>query len=95
MDPTPFFAIVALFIGLPWLILHYLTKWRTAATLTGSDETMIEELYDLARRLDDRVATVERIMTAENPGWRTLGVDPAAPRLDTETDTIETLRRIK
>jgi phage shock protein B len=95
MDATPFFAIVALFIGLPWLILHYLTRWRTAATLTGSDETMIEELYDLARRLDDRVATVERIMTAENPGWRTLGVDPAVPRLETETDSIETLRRIK
>jgi len=86
-------VVLALFIGLPWLILHYITKWRTAATLTGSDEAMLEELHDLARRLDDRVATVERIMTAENPNWRALASDCAPPRLD--TDTNETLRRIK
>ena len=24
-------AIVALFIGLPWLIFHYITKWKTAS----------------------------------------------------------------
>ena len=24
----------SLFIGLPWLIFHYITKWKTAATLT-------------------------------------------------------------
>jgi phage shock protein B len=37
-DITPFVAIVTLFIGLPWLIFHYITKWKTSATLTGSDE---------------------------------------------------------
>jgi hypothetical protein len=26
--------------------------------------------YDAARRLDDRLCTIERIMTAENPDWR-------------------------
>jgi phage shock protein B len=88
-------AVLALFIGLPWLILHYITRWRTAATLTGSDEAMLEELHDLARRLDDRVATVERIMTAENPNWRALASECAPLRLETENDTNETLRRIK
>jgi len=88
----PVLAILALFVGLPWLILHYITRWKTSATLTNDDEKMLEELYDLARRLDDRVATVERIMTAENPNWRALGCDPAAGTIDTN---IETLRRIK
>jgi len=88
----PVLAILALFVGLPWLILHYITRWKTSATLTNDDEKMLEELYDLARRLDDRVATVERIMTAENPNWRALGCDPAAGALDSNT---ETLRRIK
>jgi phage shock protein B len=63
-------AIVTLFIGLPWLIFHYITKWKTAATLTSGDEKLLDELYDSARRLDDRLCTIERIMTAENPNWR-------------------------
>ena len=59
-----------LFIGLPWLIFHYVTKWKQSATLTGSDEKLLDELHDAARRLDDRLNTIERIMTAENPNWR-------------------------
>ncbi|MEO6582541.1 MAG: envelope stress response membrane protein PspB [Sphingomicrobium sp.] len=63
-------ALIVLFIGLPWLIFHYITKWKTAATLTGSDEKLLDELHDAARRLDDRLCSIERIMTAENPNWR-------------------------
>jgi len=63
-------AIVSIFVGLPWLIFHYVTKWKQAATLTGSDEKLLDDLHDAARRLDDRLCTIERIMTAENPDWR-------------------------
>jgi phage shock protein B len=63
-------AIVILFLGLPWLIFHYITKWKTAATLTSGDEKLLDDLHDAARRLDDRLCTIERIMTAENPSWR-------------------------
>ena len=66
----PFIAIVTLFIGLPWLIFHYITKWKSNATLTGADEKLLDELHEAARRLDDRICTIERIMTAENPNWR-------------------------
>ena len=59
-----------LFIGLPWLVFHYITKWKTAARLTGGDEKLLDEMYDAARRLDDRLCSIERIMTAENPDWR-------------------------
>lgn len=65
-----FFAIVALFVALPWLVLHYITKWKTAATLTSGDEQLLEELYQLARRLDERMDTVERLVAADNPGFR-------------------------
>jgi len=82
-----------LFIGLPWLIFHYITRWKTAATLTNDDERMLEELYDLARRLDDRVCTIERIVTADNPNWRAIACD-LAERGAIETDK-DTLRRIK
>jgi phage shock protein B len=63
-------AIVTIFIGLPWVIFHYITKWKTAATLTSGDEKLLDELHDAARRLDDRLCSIERIMTAENPDWR-------------------------
>jgi phage shock protein B len=63
-------AIISIFIGLPWLVFHYITRWKTAARLTGSDEQLLDDLYDSAKRLDDRLCSIERIMTAENPAWR-------------------------
>ena len=63
-------AIVSIFVGLPWLIFHYVTKWKTAKVLTTGDEKLLDDLHDAARRLDDRLCTIERIMTAENPDWR-------------------------
>jgi len=75
-------AIVSVLIGLPWLIFHYITRWKTAATLTNEDEKLMEELYDLARRLDDRMCSIERIMTAENPNWRQIACDPASTGIE-------------
>ena len=66
----PAIVMGILFIALPWLIFHYITKWKTAKTLTGADEQLLDDLHDAARRLDDRLCSIERIMTAENPEWR-------------------------
>jgi phage shock protein B len=78
----PVIAIVTLFIGLPWLVFHYITRWKTAATLSGSDEKLLDDLHDAARRLDDRLNTIERIMTAENPNWRQHSLpEPSRQRL--------------
>lgn len=63
-------AILCIFVGLPWLIFHYVTKWKMAKTLTEGDERLLDGLHEAARRLDDRLCTIERIMTAENPDWR-------------------------
>jgi len=41
-----------------------------AARRGRTDEKLLDDLYELARRLDDRLCTIERIMTAENPEWR-------------------------
>lgn len=74
----PIIIVPILFIGLPWLIFHYITKWKSQAVLTGEDERMLDELHDIARRLDERLCTVERIMTAENPNWRAVACDPTS-----------------
>jgi phage shock protein B len=69
-------------IGLPWMIFHYITKWKSQATLTTEDENLLDELHDLARRLDDRMCSIERIMSAENPNWRSIACDPASNGLE-------------
>ncbi len=79
---VPLMVIPTIFIGLPWLIFHYVTKWKTAATLTREDENLLEELHEMARRLDDRINTVERILTADNPNWKSSGeLEAPAPRI--------------
>lgn len=82
-----------LFIGLPWIIFHYVTKWKTAATLTREDEDLLDELHDLARRLDERMCSIERIMQEENPGWRQIGCDPVGLGRDLGRDLDRDLGR--
>lgn len=66
----PLLAIASIFIGLPWLILHYVTKWRQAPRITEEDERLLDEMHQLARRLEERLQTVERIIAADNPDFR-------------------------
>ena len=66
----PIVAITAIFIGMPWLIFHYITKWRQAPKITDEDERLLDELHLLARRLEERLTTVERIVAADNPDFR-------------------------
>ncbi|WP_353205078.1 envelope stress response membrane protein PspB [Sphingomonas sp.] len=67
-----------LFIGAPWILFHYITKWKTAPKITNEDEKLLDELYGLARRLEDRLGTVERIVAADHPDWRS-GMPLAEP----------------
>jgi len=76
----PILAI--LFIGFPWVLFHYITKWKMAKSLTSEDENLLDELHELARRLDDRMCTIERIVQAENPNWRAVGCDPVETALE-------------
>lgn len=69
MDFEVVFVVAAIFIGLPWVILHYVTKWKTAATITTDDEVLLEELYNLAKRLDQRMETVERLVASDDPAF--------------------------
>jgi len=70
MDIEGLVAILCALVGLPWLIMHYVTKWKQAPKITTEDEQMLDEMYNLARRLEERVQTVERIVAADNPDWK-------------------------
>jgi phage shock protein B len=88
----PIILVPTIVIGLPWIILHYITRWKTAATLTTSDENLMEDLYELSRRLEDRLCTVERILTAENPAWRSIACETAPERIQDRSVTNEPRR---
>jgi len=66
----PIAVCAILFIGLPWLIFHYITQWKKNGSLTVEDENLLDELHALARRLDDRMTTIERIVAADSPSFR-------------------------
>ena len=84
----PIIAIGAIFVVLPWIIFHYVTKWKAQATLTTEDENLLDELHELARRLDDRMRTIERIVQTDHPGWRGVGKDPVEDLLEDRTDRL-------
>jgi phage shock protein B len=83
MDAGDITGLAIVMIGLPWIILHYITKWKTAATITTDDETLLEELYSLAKRLDERMDTVERLVASDNPEFK-----PARLMADREVDNL-------
>lgn len=53
-----------------WLVLHYLTRWRATKTLSSEDETMLLELWQSAKRMEQRIAALETILDHDAPGWR-------------------------
>lgn len=69
-DIVPVFVVAILFLGLPWLIFHYVTQWKKNGGLTAEDEKLLDDMHDMARRLDDRLGTLERILDSQDPAWR-------------------------
>jgi phage shock protein B len=79
---VPICVVGILFIGLPWLIFHYVTQWKKNGTLSLEDENLLDELHALARRLDERMVTIERIVAADNPDFRPKLSQPESRRDD-------------
>ncbi len=53
-----------------WIVFHFITKNREMNRLKPEDEKMMSELWESARRMDDRIQTLEKILETEAPGWR-------------------------
>ena len=82
-DLTPIIICGMLFIGAPWIMFHYITQWKRARGLSVEDENLLDGLHDMARRLDERLATIERIVAADDPNWRPGGdIAPRDPPRD-------------
>ena len=79
---VPVFVCGFLFIGMPWIILHYVTQWKKQSGISREDENLLDEVYETARRLDDRLHSIERIVAAETPELEVRRPAPELPRSD-------------
>ena len=63
--------VLALTIVAPLaIILHFVTKCKQVREISGDDEKMLEDLYLLSQRMEDRLVILERILDDELPDWR-------------------------
>lgn len=53
-----------------WVLLHYITKWKSTKTISNEDESLLADLWESADRIDQRLTNIERILDAEAPDWR-------------------------
>ena len=53
-----------------WIVAHYVTRWRTAKTLSAEDEKVLAEVWASTDKMESRIRNLERILDAEHPGWR-------------------------
>jgi len=58
-------AVICIFVILPWMILHYISKNRSSGQLTEDDQRMLEDLWRSARAMERRIETLERLLEPE------------------------------
>lgn len=58
-------AILSLFVVLPWMILHYISKARSSGSLSEEEGRMLEDLWRSARTMERRIETLERLIDTD------------------------------
>ena len=65
-EMTTFSIIVFLTIIAPlFIVLHFVTKWKQTREISRDDEQMLEDLWMLSQRLEERLITLEKILDDE------------------------------
>ncbi len=63
--------ILCLTLLLPLIVvLHFITKWKQSREISGDDEQMLEDMYVMSQRMEDRIITLEKILDDELSDWR-------------------------
>jgi phage shock protein B len=57
-------------LGPIWIVFHYKAKAGKGLMLSANEAAMVNNLGQTAQRLEQRVATLERILDTEVPAWR-------------------------
>ena len=68
---TTLLIILFCSIVLPiWLVLHYLTQWRSAKSLNSNEGELLEALWKSAHRMEERIDVLETILDKQSNQWR-------------------------
>ena len=67
---VPVIAIVSIFVVLPGMVLHYLTKNKDIKAKAAGDPATNARLVDIAERLERRLDAIESLLDHEVPGWK-------------------------
>lgn len=67
MAPVIIFMIIVAPI---WLILHYRSKKQVSQGLSEEEYIQLSDLSEMADKMADRIKTLEAILDAETPDWR-------------------------
>ncbi len=63
--------ILCLTVVVPLIVvLHFITKWKQSREISGDDERMLEDMYVMSQRMEERIVTLEKILDDELPDWR-------------------------
>ena len=60
-----------LFVAPLWVIMHYRSKNKIKQGLSASELEQLNELASRAEKMSERIKTLEAILDAESPRWRT------------------------
>lgn len=53
-----------------WIFMHYKYRGRNTSGFTEDESRQLQELLDIADSMADRIKTLESILDAESPDWR-------------------------
>lgn len=53
-----------------WVVMHYRTMSKKLGGLTEAEHAQLEEMEEIAEKMDQRIRTLESILDAETPDWR-------------------------
>jgi phage shock protein B len=67
---APALAIISIFVVLPGMVLHYLSRNKEIAARAAGDPTMNARLVEIAERLERRIDAIETLLEHEMPGWK-------------------------
>jgi phage shock protein B len=67
---TAVLIVLIVILGPIWVTFHYVNKGRAGRSLNAADAALLDQMTATAQRLEQRVATLERILDTETPAWR-------------------------
>ncbi|MDX1390814.1 MAG: envelope stress response membrane protein PspB [Rheinheimera sp.] len=64
------FILFMIFVAPIWVIMHYRSKNKMGQGLSDQELAQLNDLAHRAEKMADRIKTLEAILDAESPTWR-------------------------